>query len=489
MYYILFSKYLTMKNLEFLNSRRSFLKNTVKLTAGTMALNSFPTIVPSSVFGKNAPSNKINVAQIGCGRIASTHDLVETFKYDVARIMAIADVDKNRQLSGKKLIEGWYAKKTGQSNYIDVKLYDDYHDLLANKDIDAVIISTPDHWHAQPAIEAAQAGKHIYLQKPTSLTIEEGRHMSDAVKKSGVIFQLGSQQRSVNPWPQFKRACELVRNGRIGKLHTVHVGLPSDPAGGNTAEMPLPENFNYDMWLGSTPYIYYTLDRVHSLTDVESRPGWLRLEQFGAGMITGWGVHHIDIAHWGMNTELTGPIEIEGTAQFPKSGLWNVHGDYEIKAKYANGVTMLMSSKNPNGIKFEGSDGWIFVSRGNVGVTASDPSAGAGGAQNKAFNASNPKIITSVIGPKEIHLYSSPEQHGNWLDCIQNKKQTISPAEVAHRSCSACLVAHVAMKTEGKLFWDPQKEVFKNNVEANKWLSRPQRYPYGTGYAIKNKIG
>ena len=148
---------------------------------------------------------------------------------------------------------------------------------------------------------------------------------------------------------------------------------------------------------------------------------------------------------------------------------------------------MLINSKNPNGIKFEGTDGWIFVSRGNVGVTASDPAAG--GAQNKAFNASNPKILASVIGPKETHLYSSPEQHGNWLDCIQSKKQTISPPEVAHRSCSACLVAHIAMKTEGKLFWDPQKEVFKNNAEANKWLSRPQRYPYGTGYALKNKIG
>ena len=468
------------------SSRRDFLKNTMKATAGTIAINSFPTIVPSTVFGKNAPSNKINIAQIGCGRIARTHDLPETFKYDVARIMAIADVDRNRLQSGKQLIEGWYAKKTGQGNYIDVKTYGDYHDMLANKDVDAVIISTPDHWHAQPAIEAALAGKHIYLQKPTSLTIEEGRHMSDAVRKSGVTFQLGSQQRSVKPWPQFKRACELVRNGRIGKLHTVHIGLPSDPPGGVTTEMPIPANLNYDMWLGSTPYIYYTLDRVHSQTDVESRGGWLRCEQFGAGMITGWGVHHIDIAHWGMNTELTGPIEIEGTAEFPKTGLWNVHGDYEIKAKYANGITMLMSSKNPNGIKFEGTDGWIFVSRGNVGVTSSDPTSG--GEQNKAFNASNPKILTSVIGPNEVHLYESPEQHGNWLDCIQNKKPTISPAEVAHRSCSACLLAHAAMKTEGKLYWDPKKELFKDNVEANKLLSRPQRYPYGTNYAIKKRI-
>jgi predicted dehydrogenase len=471
----------TSKNTQ---SRRNFLKNTVKVTAGTVALAGFPTIVPASVFGKNAPSNKINIGQIGIGRIARTHDLVETFKYDVARIVAVADVDRTRLESGKKMLEGWYAKKTGQANYIDINIYDDYHALLANKDVDAVIISTPDHWHAQPAIEAAMAGKHIYLQKPTSLTIEEGRQMSDAVRKAGVTFQLGSQQRSVSPWPQFKKACELVRNGRIGKLHTVQVGLPSDPAGGETKEMPVPSNLNYDMWLGSTPYVYYTVDRVHSQTDPDSRGGWLRLEQFGAGMITGWGVHHIDIAHWGMNTELTGPIEVEATAEFPKSGLWNVHGNYEVKSKYANGVTMNLNSKNPNGIRFEGSDGWIFVTRGNVGVTATDPTSGK---EEKAFDASDPKILSSVIGPNEIHLYESREQHGNWLDCIQSKKPTISPAELAHRSCSACLVAHAAMKVPGKLLWDPKEEKFRNNVEANKLLSRPQRYPYGTNYVLGKK--
>ena len=461
------------------NSRRDFLKNTVKAGVGSMVLSGFPTIVPASVFGKNAPSNKINIGQIGIGRIARTHDLPETFKYDNARIMAVADVDRLRLESGKKMLEGWYAKKTGQANYIDIKIYEDFHQLINNKDIDAVIISTPDHWHAQPAIEAALAGKHIYLQKPTSLTIEEGRQMSDAVRKSGVVFQLGSQQRSANPWPQFKQACELVRNGRIGKLHTVNVGLPSDPAGGDTKEMPIPQNLNYDMWLGSTPYVYYTGDRVHSQIDPNSRGGWLRCEQFGAGMITGWGVHHIDIAHWGMNTELTGPIEIEATAEFPKAGLWDVHGNYEVKSKYANGVTMIMNSNNPNGIKFEGSDGWIFVTRGNVGVTASDPTSGK---VEKAFNASNPKILEAKIGPNEIHLYNSPEQHGNWLDSILSKKPTISPAEVAHRSCSACLLAHAAMKTPGKLFWDPKKELFTNNKEANKLLSRPQRFPYGTNY-------
>lgn len=463
--------------------RRKFLKNSFRVAAGGILLQGAPTIVPASVFGRNAPSNKINIAQIGCGRIARTHDLPETFKNDVARIMAIADVDKYRQQKGKELIEGWYAKKTGQANYMDVKLYDDYRELLANKDVDAVIISTPDHWHAQPAMEAAIAGKHVYLQKPTSLTIEEGRHMSDVVRAKGVVFQLGSQQRSADPWPQFKKACELVRNGRIGKLKEVHVGLPADPPGGNTTEMPVPKELNYDRWLGSTPYIYYTQDRVHHPTDLDSRPGWLRLEQFGAGMITGWGVHHIDIAHWGMNTELTGPIEVTGSAQFPKTGLWNVHGDYEVEAKYANGVTMYVNSKNPNGVKFVGTDGWIFVSRGNVGVTATDPTSGDK-AQPKAFNASNPAILGSVIKPDEVHLYDSPEQHRNWLECILNKKTTISPAEIAHRSCSACLVAFAAMKMGTKLYWDPVKEVFKNNSEANKLLSRPQRHPYGTSYVF-----
>jgi hypothetical protein len=185
-----------------------------------------------------------------------------------------------------------------------------------------------------------------------------------------------------------------------------------------------------------------------------------------------------------MNTELTGPIEVEASAEFPKKGLWNVHGDYEAQMKYANGVTMYLSSKNPNGIRFEGSDGWIFVTRGSVGVTASDPTSGS---TEKAFNASDPKILTSVIGPNEVHLYESPEQHGNWLDSIRSKKPTISPAEVAHRSCSACLVAHAAMKTPGKLRWDPKKEVFTNSVEANKLLSRPQRYPYGTNYVVNKK--
>lgn len=453
--------------------RRTFLKNTLTTAAGAMVI---PTIVPASVFGKGAPSNKINVGQIGCGRIARAHDMPGTMQYDITRMTAVCDVDSKRALDAKKLVGDYYAKKTGKDNYMDVKVYENYQDMLADPDIDAVIISTPDHWHAQPAIDAALAGKDIYLQKPSSLTVEEGRLLSDIVQREGVILQIGTQQRSS---PQFRIAAELVRNGRIGKLHTVKVGLPGDPSGLEAEEMPIPENLNFDMWLGSTPEVYYTEIGVHPQHDY-SRPGWLRREYYGAGMITGWGQHHFDSAAWGMDTELTGPVSVEAIAQFPKSGLWDVHGDFMVKAEYANGITMLTSGGYTNGIRYEGTDGWIFVSRGNYSATASDPASK--NASKKALDASNPDILKSEIGGNEIHLYKSDEQHGNWIDCIQSRKQPVSPVEIGHRACSVCLISHIAMKVPGRLEWDPVKEKFTNSNEANAMLSRPQRKPYGTNF-------
>ncbi|HOU95372.1 MAG TPA: Gfo/Idh/MocA family oxidoreductase [Bacteroidales bacterium] len=454
--------------------RRKFISNTLSAAAGTIIL---PTIVPSSVIGKNPPSDMINIGQIGFGRIAMTHDLAETLKYDVARVVAVADFDSKRLAKGKQFIEDFYAKKTGKTGYVNVKTYGDYKEIIADKSIDAVIISTPDHWHAQPAIEAALAGKDIYLQKPTSLTIKEGQQLVDVIKRKKVILQVGTQQRSM---PQFRRAAELVRNGRIGRLHTVKIGLPGDPPGPEAPEMPIPPNLNYDGWLGSTPYVYYTEMRVHPQNSITDRPGWLRCEQFGAGMITGWGQHHFDSAAWGMDTELTGPISIEAVAEFPKFGLWDVHGDFMAKAEYKNGVTMYTSGGYPNGIRYEGTEGWIFVTRGAYVASPSDPVD-----QNKnvkALNASDPKILNSVIGPNEIHLYESNEQHGNWLDCIKSRKEPISPVEIGHRACTVCLITHIAMKLERKLRWDPDKEMFINDDEANKMLSRPQRKPYGTDY-------
>ena len=451
--------------------RREFITTAGKGLVASSVVAGFPAIVPASVFGSTAPSNQINVGAIGTGRISRAHDLPGIWRYDEARIMAVCDLDRRRVEDAKTLVNGYYAKKTGRP-YDGVKTYGDYHELLANRDVDAVVISTPDHWHCIIGIHAAEAGKDIYLQKPTSLTIAEGRALSDAVHRTGRIFQIGSQQRSA---PQFRYAAELVRNGRIGQLNTVQVGLPGDPSGEVEPEMPVPKNLSYDAWLGSTPVVYYTEKRVHP-QDGYGRPGWLRCEQFGAGMITGWGAHHVDSAHWAMDTEFTGPVEIWGTAQFPTKGLWDVHGDFKTYGRYANGVEMIVSGEFPNGIRFEGTEGWIFVSRGNEAVTSSDPGAKLKDAQ--ALSASDPKIITSAIGPDEIHLYESKEHHGNWLDCIRSRRQPIAPVEVAHRSCSACLLHHLAMKLKRKLHWDPAKERFKNDDEANAMLSRPQRWPY-----------
>jgi predicted dehydrogenase len=446
-------------------TRRNFLK------MGAAAAITFPTIVPSSVFGENAPSNRINIGAIGVGRISRGHDLPGIWQFDQARIMAVCDLDANRVEAGKTLINGYYAKKTGKP-YDGVTGYHNYRDLLANKDIDAVVISTPDHQHAILAVDAVHAKKDVYLQKPASLTIAEGRAMSNAVMASGQIVQIGSQQRS---WKQFYRACELVRNGRIGEVKHVEIGLPGDPSGPDAAAMPIPAGLNYDAWLGSTPEAYYTEIRVHPQNDF-SRPGWLRCEQFGAGMITGWGAHHVDTAHWGMNTEYTGPVEIWGTAEFPTHGLWNVHGKFLTHAIYANGVTMDISGDFPNGIKFYGSDGWLFVTRDEM-VTPTDP-GGKPAAPPQPLVASNPKILDSVIGPDEIHLYQSNDQHGNWLECIKSRKAPTAPAEIGHRACSTCLIHHIAMKTKRRLYWDPVKEHFKNDDEANCMLSRPQRAPY-----------
>jgi predicted dehydrogenase len=449
-------------------TRRTFLSNSFKASA----ILALPSIVPASVFGKNAPSNRINVAAIGTGRISRIHDMPGVWKHDFAQIMAVCDLDAKRANDGKKLVNDFYTKRDNKP-FDGVKVYTDFRELLLNKDIDAVLISTPDHTHAMIGAAAAKAGKHIYMQKPASLTIAEGRVISNVVQKSGVKFQIGSQQRSSE---QFRYGAELVRNGRIGDLKTVYVGLPGDPPGGKKEEMPVPQNFDYDLWLASTPEVYYTEDRVHPQVGYD-RPGWLRCEQFGAGMITGWGAHHIDSAHWGMGMEASGPVEIwSEKAEFATGGLWDVHGIFKTHAKYANGVHMIVSNEFQNGIKFEGTKGWVFVSRGDYQVTASDGNAGS--TRAKRIDASDPAILTSVIGENEHKFIVSKDHHGNWLESIRDNKKTIAPVEEAHRACSACLLHHIAMKLNRKIYWDPAKEQFKNDAEANRMLSRPQRKKY-----------
>ncbi len=463
----------------FCASRREFLKTAAVAGAGALG---FPTILPSHVFGKAAPSNLIQVAQIGCGRIARDSEFPGVLKHsELARFVAVCDLDTVRIGDARELLETYYAKKFGSGKYAAIKSYRDYREMLQDKSIDAVCISTPDHWHAQPAIEAALAGKDIYLQKPASLTIVEGRQMADIIKKTGRILQIGSQQRS---GPQFRLACEAVRNGRLGKLKEIFIGLPVDPSGEEEPEMPVPGNLNYEAWLGSTPLVYYTEKRVHpqanNLRARYDRPGWLRCQQFGAGMITGWGAHHIDTAHWAMGTALTGPIEVTGKAEFPKKGLWDVHGPYQIEAKYANGVVVHISDKYPNGLKFIGEAGWLWVSRGDYQATASDPVSAQ--KNSKALDASDRKIISPEFRPDEVRLHASPrnDHHLDWLTSIRTRKEPVAPAEEGHRACTACLVADIAMKLGRTLTWDPEKERFVNDAQANGMLSRRQRAPYGT---------
>lgn len=445
-------------------SRRTAIKGLAAIGA--------PMIVPASVFGANAPSNRVTIGAIGVGRISRGHDIKEVMKHADAQIVALCDVDTRRLAAGRRLVDDGYAQKSGK-RYSGTRIHADFRELFAAKDIDAVLISTPDHQHAPLAIQAVRAGKDVYLQKPASLTIAEGRAMADAVRATGRKLQIGSQQRGQEPWPQFHRAAELVRNGRIGALKHVEIGLPGDPAGPQARPMPIPANLDYDAWLGTTPEVYYTEMRVHPQNSLEDRPGWLRCEQFGAGMITGWGSHHVDIAHWGMDMERSGPVEIWGKAEFPKSGLWDVHGPFETHARYANGVTMTISGALPNGVKFIGDKGWIFVTRSGS-VTPSDP----GGPQIVPLQASDPKILASVIGPDEVHLLKAPEQHRNWLDAIRTGTPLSAPAEIGHRACSTCLLHHIAMKTGRRLRWDPQAERFLGDDAANALLSRPQRARY-----------
>ena len=433
-------------------NRREFLKS----SAVTAAAVTWPLIVPASVFGANAPSNRIVVGCIGVGRMG-LGDLREIMGFKQARIVAVCDVDSKRTKHAQQLVETHYSKQSQSGTYKGCATYGDFRDLVAREDIDAVSIATPDQWHALPALTAARAGKDIFLQKPLTLTIEEGRILSDTVRRYGRVFQVGSQQRSDS---RFRTACELVRNGRIGKLLTVKVGFGTDPATGPQPPMPVPDWLDYNMWLGPAPWAAYTEKRVHPQSGY-GRPGWLRIADYGAGMITGWGSHHNDIAQWGMGTEFSGPVEIEAQAQYPKDGLWDVHGAFSIEYTYAGGVkvTCADTQKNKQGVLFEGTEGWVYVKRGHLDT--------------------NPKsLLTSAIGPDELHLYKSNNHKGNFFECIKSRAETIAPVEVAHRSCSVCLLGEIAMRLGRKLKWDPEQERFTNSEEANKMLSRPMSSPW-----------
>jgi predicted dehydrogenase len=434
-------------------SRRNFLRTSAAIGAG-LAL---PMIVPASVFGADAPSERITVGCIGVGRMG-TGDLGEALGFRQVQVVAVCDLDSRRVKIAQKRVESTYAKRNPGGDYKGCATYGDFRELAARSDIDAVQIAVPDHWHTLPALEAARAGKDIFLQKPLTLTIQEGRILSDTVRRYNRIFQVGSQQRSDK---EFRTACELVRNGRVGKLQRVLVGFGTDPGCGPKPTMPVPENLNYEMWLGPAPWAPYTEERVHPQNSISARPGWLRISDYGAGMITGWGSHHMDIAHWGMGTEYTGPVEIQGEAEFPKDGLWDVHGPFRIEYTYANGVTLICADegKVKGGVRFEGDKGWVWVTRGRI-------------------DAEPKSLLQETIGAGETKLYVSNNHKGNFYECVKSRKETIAPVEIGHRSCTACLLGDIAMRLGRKLRWDPANERFLNDDEANKMVSRPMRAPW-----------
>ena len=415
-------------------TRRQFLKSSA-VTAGAAIV--WPTIVPSSVFGADVPSNRITMGCIGMGGQGTGN--MRGFKGKAGcDVVAVCDVDVGHRERACQ-IAGISASSS----------YNDFRELLARDDIDAVSIAAPDHWHVPISIAAVRAGMDVFCEKPLTLTIAEGRTLADEVKRFGRIFQTGSQQRSGS---EFRFACELVRNGRIGKLHTMEVGIPGNnrKCPPTWEDEPVPEGFDYDMWVGPAPWEPYTKQRCHYQ--------FRFILDYSGGQMTNWGAHYLDIAQWGNGADDTGPVEIIGRGDFPKTGLFTTAKTADIEYTYANGVKLHLKTGGGN-IRFEGSEGWVFVTRGKI-------------------DAEPKSLLTTKIGPDEIHLYNSNDHKQNFLDCIKSRKDTICTAEIGHRSSSVCHLGNIAMLLDRKLKWDPKAERFINDSAANRMLAHGMRAPW-----------
>ena len=416
-----------------------------------------PAVLPRGLSAQAPPSDLMLLGVIGTGRQGQgdMQELIYRGLETGARVVAVCDIDRHRLEDAQWLAEKIYAAELGNGNYKGIDAYRDFRELLAGPDIDGVLIVSPDFWHALHAIAAAKAGKDIYLEKPLTYSIAEGRKLVEAVRQNNRILQVGSQQRSS---VYFRLACELVRNQRIGKLQSMRVWLPEDQGTGDPAEMPIPKNLDYDSWLGPAPLAPFSQDRVHPQMSYE-RPGWLQIGQYCHGMITGWGSHMNDIAQWGNGSDDTGPVEIEGKAEYPDRGLFDVHTKFHAEALYASGVRLVMETGDPPGVRFEGDKGWVFVTREEI--TATDPAT-----------------LRQEGGEGEIRLYQSGNHMKNFLECMRSRKEPVAPVEVGHRSNSICLLAQIAMKLERKLRWDPRAERFLDDDEANSRLDYPHREPW-----------
>jgi len=424
-------------------TRRSFLKQVA--TVGTSSLV-LPYVVHASALGKAgsvAASERITVGFIGTGGHGRAVNLKNFLANADAQAVAVCDVDPNNLNIAREMV----SKKYGNT---DCAAYSDFREVLARDDIDAVMISTPDHWHVPISIAAAKAGKDVECEKPT-LTIAEGRVLCDVMKRYGRVFQWSTEDRAVDV---YHRMCELVRNGRIGKIHTIRVELPAGPdTPGNPEPMPVPKGFDYNMWLGPAPWAPYTKDRIHW--------NFRWICDYSGGMLTDWGAHLLDGAQWGNDTEHTGPVEVEGKGDFWNEGLYNTAREFKIEYKYADGVRLIVTSGTPS-LRFEGSQGWI----GNRGWRA-------------PLQAEPKSILESVIGPNEIHLYTCKAgEQRNFLDCVKSRKDCYFPPEIGQRCFTIAHIGNISMLLGRKLRWDPDNERFVNDEQANRMLSRAMRSPW-----------
>ena len=425
-------------------NRRAFLRG---LAVGGAAM-ALPTIVPASVFGaegRPAPSNRITMGCVGVGGQGSGNMGAFLGESD-CQVLAVCDVDKNHAQGAKKAVDNHYRNE-------DCKAYADFRELLARQDIDTMSLGTPDHWHAIPAILAARSGKDIYGEKPFSHDLREGRAMINALTQYGRVWQTGSWQRSGGT---FRFACELVRNGRVGKVHTVEVGLPTGGAGGSEQFTDPPPEMDYDFWVGPSPWAPYSKDRTHW--------NWRWQLDFGGGQMMDWIGHHADIAQWGLGTEYTGPVEVEPVnSEWPKEGLWDAPTTYKFVATFANGAKMIVANdrQHPKGMgaRWIGDKGWVWVDRGG-------------------FDAQPKSLLKDTIRPDEINLYRSPGHHRNFLDCVKSRRLTITPAEVAHRSASVGHLGLVAMTVGRKIKWNPDTEEIAGDPAAAALLGRAKREPW-----------
>ncbi len=416
-------------------SRRGFLKRAA----------AFPVVVGSSALGAGGAtpaSERITMGFIGIGKQGEGHVRGLSRTSDV-QVLGIAEVYKKFRDIGVQHVEDAYSGRRGKGSYKACVGYNDYRDILARDDIDAVLIATPDHQHALGVVHAARAGKDVYCEKPLSLTIAEARAMVDAVRRYGRVFQTGSQQRSGR---EFRTACELVRSGYIGEVKEVYVGVggPSRPC--HLPPEPVPEGLDWDRWLGPAPWrpFHGILRPPHN----QHFPNWRSYRDYSGGGMTDWGAHHFDIAQWGLGMDHTGPVEI-----IPPDGKDTKHLTY----RYAGGVTMY--HRDPGGITFFGTEGEIWVNRGRI---ESRPAS----------------ILATQLKPSDVHLYRSRGHHRDWLDCIRTRRRPICDVEIGCRSVSVCHLGNIAYRLKRPLKWDPAAERFLNDDVANRMLSRPYREPW-----------